>query len=109
MRALFFTVLLLGSAAAGEYKVAFETKDCMGESGFAVVGVDAIHKIEKGDCSDPDNPKQKLKKLLVKSNGSYSVYTLTHEEAKNVMGEVKEYMKTKQQALRNSSTVIIDD
>ena len=110
--ALFSTLVMLfflsSSAQAEEYKVIFETMDCSGNSGFATVGADEIYKVNNGDCTDPDNPSKRLKQLLVHDgSGSYKVYTLTQDEAKNVMMELKEYMKSRKGVLDRSDGVII--
>ncbi len=94
--------------AADSYKVVFETMDCSGNSGFATVGPDEIYKVGNGDCSDPDNPTKKLKQLLVHDGqGSYRVYTLTQDEARSVMQDVKEYMRSRKGVLDRSDAVII--
>ena len=61
---------------------------CNGDIGFAVVSVDAIHKIEKGDCADPDDTHESLMKMIVRdASGSFTLYTLTRSEARAVMQE----------------------
>lgn len=96
------------ASAADSYKVVFETMDCSGNTGFATVGPDEIYKVGNGDCTDPHNPGKKLKQLLVHDgSGSYKVYTLTQEEAKNVMLDVKEYMKARKGVLDRSDAIII--
>ncbi len=107
----FFLFLFLCSAAhgSGEYKVIFETTDCSGNTGFATVGADEIYKINQGDCSDPSDPGKHLKQLLVQDgNNSYKAYSLTQDEAKNVMLELKEYMKSRKNVLDRSDAIIID-
>ncbi len=110
---LLAALLLTGIAsfqvqAADSYKVVFETMDCSGNSGFATVGPDEIYKVGNGDCSDPDNPARKLKQLLVHDGqGSYRVYTLTQDEARSVMQDVKEYMRSRKGVLDRSDAVII--
>ena len=110
---LFAPLLLLfffvsNANSANEYKVIFETMDCNGDTGFATVGADEIYKMNNGDCSEPANPSKKLKQLLVHDgSGSYKVYTLTQDEAKNVMVEFKEYMKSRKGVLDRADAVII--
>ncbi|RUM44305.1 MAG: hypothetical protein DSY80_04540 [Desulfocapsa sp.] len=101
--------LLASTACAGDnYKVIFETMDCSGNTGFATVGADEIYKMNNGDCSDPNDPAKKLKQLLVHDgSGSYTVYNLTQDEARNVMKEMKEYMKSRKGVLDRSDAVII--
>jgi hypothetical protein len=90
------------------YKVVFETMDCSGNTGFATVGPDEIYKVGNGDCTNPEDPGKKLKQLLIHDgSGSYRVYTLTQEEARNVMLDVKEYMKARKGVLERSESVII--
>ena len=104
------TLLLLASSASGDdsYKVIFETTDCSGNTGFASVGADEIYKINNGDCSDPNNPARKLKQLLIHDgSGSYMAYSLTQEEAKSMMLDVKEYMKSKKGVLDRADAVLI--
>lgn len=94
--------------AADEYKVFFETMDCSGNTGFATVGADEIYKMNNGDCTDPNDPAKRLKQLLVHDGtGSYIVYTLTQDEARNVMMEMKDYMKSRKGVLDRSEAVII--
>ncbi len=96
------------SQAADGYQVVFETMDCSGNTGFATVGAHEIYKINNGDCSNPEDPGKKLKQLLVHDgHGSYTVYTLTQEEARSVMKDVKEYMKSRKGLLDRSNSVII--
>jgi len=115
MKIFFFIATLLISPlvcspglADDSYKVVFETMDCSGNMGFATVGPDEIYKIGNGDCTDPDNPDHKLKQLLIHDgSGSYKVYTLTQEEARNVMRDVKEYMQARKGVLERSDSIII--
>jgi hypothetical protein len=90
------------------YKIVFETIDCNGNTGFATEGPDEIHKMGQGDCSHPQHPGQKLKQLLIHDgSSSYKVYTLSQEEANNVMLEVKEYMRARKGMLEQSDSIII--
>ena len=105
---LMFVVFPVQGNADDSYKVVFETMDCSSNTGFATVGPDEIYKVENGDCSNPEDPGKKLKKLLIHDgSGSYKVYTLTQEEAKNVMLSVKEYMKARKGLLERSNSIII--
>lgn len=111
---LLFSALLMltffspHASAADSYKVVFETMDCSGNTGFATVGPDEIYKVGNGDCTDPNNPGKKLKQLLVHDgSGSYTAYSLTQEEARNVMLDVKDYMKSRKGVLDRSDAVII--
>jgi hypothetical protein len=103
---LFF--LSFAAHAGDDYKVIFETMDCSGNTGFATVGADEIYKMNNGDCTDPNDPAKRLKQLLVHDgSGSYIVYTLTQDEARNVMMEMKEYMKSRKGVLDRSDAIII--
>jgi len=94
--------------ASDDYKVIFETMDCSGNTGFATVGADEIYKVNNGDCTDPNAPGKHLKQLLVHDgSGSYTVYNLTQDEARNVMLELKDYMKSRKGVLDRSDAVII--
>lgn len=115
MRIFFISAALLllccsaGSGFADDsYKIIFETTDCSGNTGFASVGLDEIYKLNDGDCTEPDHPDRKLKQLLVHDgSGSYTAYTLTREEAKNVMRDMKEYMRARKGVLERSDSIII--
>jgi hypothetical protein len=103
---LFF--LSSSAYASGDYKVIFETMDCSGNTGFATVGADEIYKVNNGDCTDPNDSGKNLKQLLVHDgSGSYTVYNLTQDEARNVMLELKDYMKSRKGVLDRSDAVII--
>ncbi|MCK5071556.1 MAG: hypothetical protein KAR01_13465 [Desulfocapsa sp.] len=105
---LSFVIFPIQGYSADAYKVVFETMDCSGNSGFATVGPDEIYKMGNGDCTNPDVPGEKLKQLLVHDgSGSYKMFTLTREEAKNVMTDVKEYMRSKKGVLDRAGAVII--
>ena len=104
---LIFT-LTVPAAWSSDYQVIFETTGCNGESGFATVKVEDIYKIENAGCTAPGKPGEKLKQVLVKnSSGSYDIFTLTRDEAKTVVTDMKMYMKAKLKALENSNTLII--
>ena len=107
---LFSCLLFSGSVSvcAEEYKVVFETIDCTGNIGFTTLSPDEIYRIETGDCSHPEHPNQKLMKMLVHNGqGSYNVFTLSQEEARIVMKDVKDYMKARKEVLEKSNSVII--
>jgi len=105
---LMLTFFSSHTSAADSYKVVFETMDCSGNTGFATVGPDEIYKVGNGDCTDPNDPGKKLKQLLVHDgSGSYIAYSLTQDEARNVMLDVKEYMKSRKGVLDRSDAIII--
>ncbi|WP_163339093.1 hypothetical protein [Desulfopila sp. IMCC35008] len=107
---LFMSLAGMGRCYAEPYKVVFETIDCNGKSGFLTVSIESIYKIQDGDCSDPNNPGQRLKQLLVHDgSGSYTSHTLAQDAAREVMGEVKAYMKARRGALERANTVILTD
>jgi hypothetical protein len=94
--------------AAEEYQVIFETTECSGQSGFAAVKINTIYRIEEADCAAPNNPKEKLKRMLVNDgSGSYTAYTLTPEEAQNVVTEMRAYMKARLKLMERSNAIII--
>lgn len=107
---VFMSLVVAGLCYAEPYKVVFETLDCDGKSGFLTISIESIYKIQDGDCSDPNNPEQRLKQLLVHDgSGSYKSHTLAQDAAREVMDEVKAYMKARRGALERANTVIITD
>jgi len=106
---LLFLFLLSSAWADDSYKLVFETMDCSGQSGFASVGPEEIYKIENGDCADPGHPGQKMKQLLIHDgSGSYRAYSLTSAEARNVMRDLKEYMRARKGVLEHSRSIIVN-
>jgi hypothetical protein len=87
------------------YQVAFETTSCDGETGFASVNIESINKIQSASCLYKG---KKLKKLLVDKNGSFITYTMTYDEAKAVMQDVKLYNRMRLKMMENSSTLVIE-
>lgn len=114
MRHLLQSTLLVLSMSmtswGSDYQVMFETMDCEGETGFSTAIVEDIYKIENAACDNPEGKAfEKLKQILIRNaTGSYDTITLTAEESKNVITDMKLYMKAKRRALENSSTLIID-
>ena len=104
---LFFVCLvMIGVATASPYQVTFETMDCNGETGFTTVGVDEVFKIQSAGCSGPDGVS--LKQMLVPDgSGSYTAYTMTEEESKNVSKEIKDYMAARRGILDRSNAIIV--
>jgi len=92
-------------AKSTSYQVAFETTACDGETGFATVNIEDIDKIQSGSCLYEG---KKLKKLLVNKNGSFVTYTMTNDEAKQVMLDVKLYNRMRLKMMENSSTLVIE-
>ncbi len=105
-----FSVLFFNAYghAADSYQVVFETMDCSGNTGFATVQPGEIYRVVNGDCSNPEAPGKKLKQLLVHDGkGSYTAYSLTQEEARTVMTDVKEYMRSQKGLLDRSNSIIL--
>ena len=109
---LFLKVLLIllvsfniSLAKTASYQVAFETTACDGETGFATVDIENIDKIQTASCIYEG---KKLKKLLVNKHGSYHTYTMTNDEAKMVMQDVKLYNRMRLKMMENSNTLIIE-
>jgi len=99
-----------GPLFAEQYQVAFETTNCDGSSGFSTIAVDQIYKIQKGDCSDPQDPTRSLQQLLVHNgSGSYAVYSVRQADAREIMNEVKSYMKARRSVLERAGTVIVTE
>lgn len=113
MKQTALTIVLLslvctGLSHAESYMVVFETIDCTGKSGFVTTPVESIYKIQDGDCSDPNNPDQRLKQLLVHDgSGSYIVHTLGQDAAREVMNDIKSYSKARLGVLERANTIII--
>jgi len=107
---VFMSLVVTGLCYAESYKVAFETIDCDGKSGFLAISIESIYKIQDGDCNDPNNPEQRLKQLLVHDgSGSYKSHSLGQDAAREVMDEVKAYMKARRIALERANTLILTD
>ncbi len=107
------TLLILAlslPAWSSDYQVMFETTSCDGETGFSTAVVEDIYKIENAGCDNPGGKAfEKLKQILIKNgSGSYDTLTLTQEESKTVISDMKLYMKARRNALENSSTLIIE-
>ena len=104
---LFFACLaMVGVAIASSYQVTFETTDCNGDTGFSTVGVAEVYKIQSAGCSGPEGIP--LKQMLVHDgSGSYTAYTLTEEESKNVRKEIKDYMAARRGVLDRSNAIIV--
>ncbi len=107
IKTLIFIVMLFSYSHAGvnSYQVAFETTECNGDSGFATVMIENIDKIKTASCLYEG---KKLKTLLVRRSGTYATYTLTYDEAKSVMQDVKLYNRMRLKMMGNANTLIID-
>jgi hypothetical protein len=86
------------------YQVAFETTECSGDLGFATVEIKNIDRIESAECR---HEGKKLQKLLVRRRGSYVTYTLTHDEAREIMKDVRLYNRARLQMMQNANAVVI--
>lgn len=106
---VFMILLAVPAAWSSDYQVVFETIGCNGESGFVTAKVEDVYKIEDAGCSVPGKSGERLKQILIKnSSGGYDIFTLTQDEAKTVVGDMKIYMRARLKALENSNTLIID-
>jgi len=107
---VFMALVVTRICYAEPYKVVFETIDCDGKSGFLTISIESIYKIQDGDCNDPNNPEQRLKQLLVHDgSGSYKSHSLGQGAAREIMDEVKAYMKARRGVLERANTVILTD
>ena len=107
---VFMSFVVTGFCYAEPYKVVFETIECDGKSGFLAISIESIYKIQDGDCNDPNNSEQRLKQLLVHDGGgSYKSHSLGQDAAREVMDEIKAYMKARRGALERANTVILTD
>ena len=97
-------VLLLPLFALDRYQVAFETTECNGDKGFATIDIARIERIESADCRYKG---KKLQKMLVKKGGTYAVYMLTYDEAREVMRDIRLYNRAKLKMMQNSDTLVI--
>jgi len=106
IKTIVFSMLLFAStlSALEPYQVAFETTECNGDSGFATVEIGNIHKVQTASCM---HDGKKLKKLLVKKGQSFITYTMTYDEAKAVMQDVKLYNRARLRMMENSNSIII--
>ncbi len=101
--------LTAGSVWAGTlsaYQVMFETTDCNGQTGFASAKIEQIYRIEPAGCTGPDG--KPIKKILLKNGqGSYDVLLLSDESAREVMGEIRAYMRAKRKMVENGNALVI--
>ncbi len=106
MLKIFVLMSFMGSLlfALDSYQVAFETTECSGESGFATVTIESIDKIQSAGCL---HEGKKLQKLLVRKGNTYATYTLTYDEAKMVMQDVKLYNRARLQMMQSANTLVI--
>jgi len=104
---MFILLVVFGTIYAKpiSYRVAFETISCTGEQGFATVDIESIDKIQTAECAYKG---KKLQKLLVNKHGTYLVYTMTYEEAKSVMHDIKLYNRMRLKMMENSNTLVIE-
>lgn len=117
MKKTMFVVLSLLLAGTGHatgltsFDVMFETTDCGGETGFASVAAERIYRIQAADCAQPGDPDTKLKQVLIHSQTSgtaYEVFTVTDEEARSIMRQLKIFRDSKLRALENAGGIIIE-
>lgn len=106
LKVTILAILLFSStlSALDSYQVAFETTECNGDSGFATVKIEDIHKVQTASCL---HEGKKLKKLLVRNGQSFITYTLTYDEVKAVMQDVKLYNRARLRMMENTKAIVI--
>jgi hypothetical protein len=103
---LLLPLLLVPIASASEYPVTFQTVTCEGESGFMAVDVTRVYRVQTVDCADG----RKLRQVLIRNDGgSYDVATVDEAEALMLQQEVDNHARARREALRNSSSIIIQN
>ncbi len=109
--AALFLVLSLAISAAAEtpYMVTFQTTDCNGDTGIAMIEIRRIYKIETMAC-DPPYESAKRKQVLVTSktlHDSYDVFTVDEKEAVNIQKQIQEYMDARRKLLEKGNPIIL--
>jgi len=107
---LLITLSFAHKGFAGQYQVTFKTTECNGDSGYATVEIDKIHKIETITCDEPDSVFKKLNLVIVKSAilpNSFDIFTITGKEAKRIKHEIESYMKAKKSLLKRGKPLIL--
>lgn len=101
-------LLPVAAAAAdfpGPLKVTFRTTDCDGATGLGSVDADRVARIQPYAC--PGGAK--LKQLLVHSpSGSYEVFNVTDDEARNIEAQVQSIMAARKKALEQTRPIILE-
>ena len=94
---------------ATDFEVTFETTNCNGDTGFTVVNVADIYRIETIKCEGAGD-EQKFKQVMINSRSyvsSFDIFTVTAEEAKQIQTQVRRYVDAKRRALETGSSIII--
>lgn len=102
-------VFCCGTLYASDFEITFETTECNGDTGYSVVNVANIYRIESINCKEGEN-QQELKQVMINSRSNVSafdVFTVTTEEAKQIQKQVRHYVDAKRKALESSTSVII--
>jgi hypothetical protein len=85
--------ILLAALPAHAEQVTVETTDCNGDKGFVNFEDHRMYKIIEGNCENPDEPGTMLKQILLQGGaaggGSYDVLSVTQQEAKIVMDQIR--------------------
>jgi len=92
------------------YQITFKTTDCNGDTGFATVEVNRIHKIQTITCDEPDAKFKKLKQVIVKSKiipTSFDVFMVTESEAQHIQKRIDDYMEAKRKLLERGNPIIL--
>jgi len=91
---IIITLIVIGAgpaSSAPDLEVSVRTIDCSGNQGFATFSARDLHKVQTGDCTDPQTG-QKLQQVLLKSQSGlvqYEVLWITQEEAGNLWRQLK--------------------
>jgi len=94
---------------ATDFEITFETTECNGDTGFSVVSVADIFRIETIQCEGAEND-QNLKQVMIRSRSNVSaidIFTVTAEEAKQIQAQVKRYIAAKRKALETGTSIIV--
>ncbi len=97
------------AAQATQFRITFETTDCDGSIGFGAVAVDDIYRIDSHECDN--NPKLKLKQLLVHGKGGrvgYDVFVVTEAEARKIQAQIRSYMDARQKSIEQGKTIVVE-
>ena len=105
----FYIGLFYGALYATEFEITFETTECNGDTGFSVVNVADVYRIETIKCEGAAG-QQKFKQVMINSRSNVSafdVFTVTAAEAKQIQMQVRRYIDAKRKALETGSSIII--
>lgn len=101
-------LLAVPAVLAGGFKVTFETLECNGDTGFASVEIDHIHRIETTDCG-PEQPERKLKQVLVRSHTTgFEAFSISEAEATTLQQQIKRYQGARLRAVERGDTIYIE-